>query len=271
MQIVIITLVVSFLIAFILGFLLGVFKRIFYVPTNPIQEKVRAVLPGANCGACGFPGCDGFAEAVASRAAPANGCAAGGAATARAVGEILGVDADAQARITLLACQGTCDNAQPRGVYDGVQTCAAAKLSANGTKLCMYGCIGFGDCIAACKFGALHMAAGGLPSVDYAVCTGCGACMNVCPQKLYALVPADRSGAFARCSNRSANKPAIVKNCKAGCIKCGKCERNCPQHAITITNGIPLVDYSTCTSCGVCIEGCPTHVLALIEQITRQP
>ncbi len=269
MYTILITLLISFVIAFILGFLLGFFKKMFYVPSDPTQDKIRAALPGANCGACGFPGCDGFAAAVAEGRAPVNGCAAGGSAAAKAIGDIMGVSADTEARVTLLACQGSKDHAQFRGIYTGVKTCAAAKQAANGTKLCMYGCIGYGDCAAACRFDALHLQENGLPQIDYTKCTGCGACMNVCPQRLYTLIPTNRKGAVALCSNRSTNKPSIIKNCKTGCIKCGKCEKNCPEHAIILTNGIPVVDYNKCTSCGVCVQGCPTHVFTLLQNITK--
>ncbi|AEE16288.1 RnfABCDGE type electron transport complex subunit B [Treponema brennaborense] len=268
MTTILITLGISFAIAFILGVLLGFFKKIFYVPVDPTIEKVRSALPGANCGACGYPGCDGFAAAVAAGNAPVDGCAAGGAATAEAVGNIMGVSASAVQQVALLACQGSKEHAQPRGTYNGVKTCRAAKLSINGTKMCSYGCIGFADCVAVCKFDALAMKDDGLPHVDYAKCTGCGMCVAECPQGLFAKVDSARKGAVARCSNRSTNKAPIIKQCKTGCIKCGKCERACPEHALVVTNGIPLVDYGKCTSCGECIKGCPTHVLELVENIT---
>lgn len=268
MNIILFTLAVSFIIAFILGFLLGFFKKVFHVPVDPTQELVRDALPGANCGACGFPGCDGFAAAVAAGRAPVNGCTAGGLKVAEAVGKIMGVSAAAEVKVSLLACQGSCEHALPRGIYTGVKTCAAAKLSANGTKLCMYGCIGFGDCVDVCKFDALSMGEDGLPHVNYANCTGCGACVTVCPQRLYTLVPVKRRGAVALCSNRTTNKAGILKSCKTGCIKCGKCERVCPENAIVVTNGIPVVDYEKCTSCGLCVKECPTHVLALTEELT---
>lgn len=267
MSTILITLAVSFCIAFILGVLLGFFKKVFYVPVDPTVEEIREVLPGANCGACGYPGCDGFAAAVARGEAPVDGCAAGGSSVAAAVGNVMGVTATAVPHVVLLACQGSREHAQNRGIYNGVKTCRAAKLSINGTKLCQYGCIGFGDCVAVCKFGALTMGAEGLPHVDYTKCTGCGMCVRECPQNLFSRLPANRTGAVARCSNRSTNKSPILKQCKTGCIKCGKCERSCPEHAITLTNGIPVIDYAKCTSCGECVSGCPTHVLELLEKV----
>lgn len=267
MTIIITTIIASFVIAMILGVLLGFFQKMFYVPVDEKTAKVRAVLPGANCGGCGFPGCDGFAAACAAGNAPVDGCAAGGPATAKAVGEVLGVSVSAEAYVSLLACQGSKTCAVQRGSYNGVKTCAAAKLAVNGTKMCSFGCIGFGDCVEVCKFGALSIGEDGLPHVDVAKCTGCGMCVKACPQHLFSKIPIARKGAVALCSNRSDNKPSIMKNCKVGCIKCGKCERSCPSKAIKLVNGIPVVDYSLCNSCKTCIDGCPTHVLKLVEDI----
>jgi len=268
MKTILLTLLVSALTAFILGVLLGFFKKIFYVPTDPTQDKIRECLPGANCGGCGYPGCDGFAAACARGEAPVNGCTAGGAAVAQKVGAVMGVAASTTRYVALLACRGCKDVAAPKGIYNGVHTCAAAKtLGINGTKMCAWGCVGFGDCVASCTFGALTMGEDGLPKFDYTKCTGCGACARACPQNLIARVDADRKGSVAQCSNRNPNKPVILKQCKNACIKCGKCEKNCPQGAIVVTNGIPVVDYSKCVSCGTCVAGCPTKVLELQQNI----
>lgn len=265
MTTVLLTLAVSAVLALILGFLLGFFKKIFYVPVDPTVEAIREVLPGANCGGCGFPGCDGFAAAVAKGEAPVDGCSAGGVNVAKAVGKVLGIEANAVANIALCACQGAKDVAATKGFYNGVQSCRAVKLSINGDKLCSFGCIGLGDCVSVCKFGALSIGENGLPVVDAEKCTGCGMCVKECPQKLFSKVPATRKGAVALCSNRNPLKAQIMKHCKKGCIKCGKCERGCPEKAITLENGIPVIDYTKCTSCGECVQGCPTKVLVLLE------
>jgi RnfABCDGE-type electron transport complex B subunit len=263
------TLLVSFILALLLGVLLGVFKKLFFVPVDERVENVRAVLPGSNCGGCGYAGCDAYAEAVVS-GAPTNACVAGGPSVAEAVAKALGTTAQAvEPKVVILACQGSKDHAQNKADYCGVETCAAAKIAVNGIKQCNYGCIGFGDCAKVCGFGALSMGGDGLPHVDYAKCVGCLSCVKACPQMLFATVNAKQTGSIALCSNRTTNKPSVLKGCKVGCIKCGKCETACPHGAIKVTNGIPLVDYNKCVSCGTCVAGCPTKVLKLSKDIMK--
>lgn len=265
MQIIITTLVVSLVLAATLGFLLGVFKKVFKVVVDPTETEVRAALPGVNCGGCGYPGCDGLAAAIARGEAPVNACTAGGPATAAAVGKVMGVDAKAVAKVAMLLCQGTKDLAPAKAKYNGIKTCTAAKLSINGLKLCDFGCIGFGDCAEVCPFDALHMREDGLPHVDYRKCTGCGRCVQACPQKIFTTVPSEGKGAVALCSNRNPRKAQVLKDCKIGCIKCGKCEKVCPKQCLKVTDGIPVIDYALCDSCGECVKNCPTKVLALLE------
>jgi Fe-S-cluster-containing hydrogenase component 2 len=187
---------------------------------------------------------------------------------AEAVAKAVGSAAQAvEQKVVVLACQGSHTHAQTKADYNGVQTCAAAKIAVNGTKICSFGCIGFGDCAKVCAFGALSMGSDGLPHVDYAKCIGCGACSKACPQALFALTSASQTGSIALCSNRTTNKPSVLKACKVGCIKCGKCETACPNGALKVTNGIPLVDYTKCVSCGTCVAGCPTKVLKLTKDV----
>lgn len=265
MNTVIATLVLSLIVALVLGFLLGVFKKMFYVDVDETEAKVRELLPGANCGGCGYPGCDGCAAAIARGEAPVNACTAGGPAVAKAVGKLMGVDVKAERKVAVLLCQGTRELAPAKASYNGVKTCKAVKLSINGLKLCDYGCIGFGDCERVCPFGAICVSEDGIPHVDYAKCTGCGRCVMECPQKVLSTIPAERKGSIALCSNRNPRKAQVAKDCKVGCFKCGKCEKVCPTGAIKVTDGIPLVDYAKCDSCGECVKNCPMKVLALVE------
>lgn len=265
MTIVLITALFALLLAFTVGLLLGFFKEVFAVEVDPLVAQVRDALPGANCGACGFPGCDGYAAAVAGRTTEINRCAPGGKAVTEALSKLMGVNASAEDVVAVLACQGSKEHAPLKGEYVGVKTCRAAKLSAGGTKLCAWGCLGYGDCVAVCQFDALHMGEDGLPHVDYDECTGCGKCIAECPQQILKKVPKNRIGSMVICSNRNPIKPMVKKTCAVGCIKCEICVKNCPEKCITMVNGIPEVDYSKCTSCGVCVEKCPTKVFKMLQ------
>lgn len=265
MNTILITLGVSFAIAFLLGLLLGVFKKIFAVPVNEKAAAIRACLPGANCGGCGFAGCDGYAAAVAAGKAEPTICSAGGPSVAEAVGKLLGLSVSAEKKAAVLCCRGTKDCAKPRGQYKGIESCAAAVQAINGTKLCSFGCAGFGDCVEVCKFGALAIGEDGLPHVDREKCTGCGACAKACPKHLFRIMSVNVKGPVALCQNRSDNKPSIMKNCKNGCIKCGKCEKVCSVAALKLVKGIPEIDYALCANCGECVKGCPTKVLGYVS------
>ncbi|MCX7774616.1 MAG: RnfABCDGE type electron transport complex subunit B [Rectinemataceae bacterium] len=262
---ILVTIGFSALLAFVIGIALAFFREKFKVERDPKIDEVRDALPGANCGGCGFPGCDGYAEAVATGRAPVNKCTAGGAATTEALGKIMGVSAVAEDKVAVLLCQGTHEKAVAKGEYVGIPTCRAAKLSTGSVKACAWGCQGYGDCVAVCKFDALAMGDDGLPHVNYDNCTGCGMCVEECPQKILTLVPRDRVGSIVLCSNRNTVKANVIKTCKVGCIKCELCVRSCPEKAITMVNGVPVTDYAKCTSCGICVEKCPTKCYKMLE------
>jgi Na+-translocating ferredoxin:NAD+ oxidoreductase RNF subunit RnfB len=266
MNIILITAIFAAALAFALGLALGFFREFFKVVEDPLKGLIREALPGANCGACGFPGCDGYAGAAAAGQAEPNRCTVGGKDVAEKVAALLGVSSGAVSPVvSVLACQGSRDHAPQKGDYRGLQTCRGAKLSTGGTKLCVWGCLGFGDCLKVCRFGALSMGEDGLPQVDYDRCTGCKVCAAECPQGLLRTVPKDRQGALALCSNRNPLRAMVKKTCKAGCIKCEVCVKNCPEKCVTMDRGVPVVDYAKCTSCGTCVSKCPAKALALIE------
>ena len=222
-------------------------------------------MSGANCGGCGYAGCDSFAEAVVKGEAPVNGCVAGGASCAEKIGSILGSSSgEVKPKIAFIACNGTKDCAQEKGIYVGVNTCKGSQLVSSGTKKCAFGCIGFGDCVSACPFDALTMGKNGLPVVNAEKCVGCGNCAKACPKGLFVLIEKDTKGAIAKCSCRSDNKPQIKKDCSAGCFKCGLCTKKCPEGAVILVNGLPVIDREKCTSCGECVKACPDKVLQLL-------
>ncbi len=259
------TIIVAAIIALLLGILLGLFKKIFHVDTDPKVQLVRDALSGANCGGCGLAGCDAFAAAVVKGDAPSNGCVAGGADCASKVAAILGqAGVEVKPKIAFLACAGNKECAADKAAYIGIKTCKAAQLTMNGTKKCAFGCIGLGDCVKVCPFGALSMGDDGLSKVNKDKCVGCGKCASACPKGLFHLINADTKGAIGLCSNKSDNKPQIRKDCTRGCFKCGMCARKCPEQAIDVSSGLPVIDYSKCTSCGTCVSACADKVLILL-------
>ena len=265
-MIILITALVAIAIAFVLGTALGFFRDFFAVPEDPTAAAISGVLPGANCGACGFPGCDNYAAAVAAGNAPSNACTVGGPSVAAQIAAITGVDGGAVVQtVQVLACQGSALHTPLKGTYTGIQTCRGAKL-AGGTKLCAWGCLGFGDCVKVCKFDSLKMTDLNLPKVDYVKCTGCGLCAAECPQGLFKSVAREQKGAMVLCSNKNPVKQMVAKTCKISCIKCGLCVKNCPEQCINLDTNIPVVDLSKCNSCGTCVEKCPTKVFKIIER-----
>jgi RnfABCDGE-type electron transport complex B subunit len=264
MNIVIITAIFAFVLAFILGLSLGFFKKFFSVKEDPLTSKIRGLLPGANCGACGFPGCDGYAAAIAEGRAGINSCTAGGKSVAEQLSDLVGGEADVKPQVAMLACRGTREKSKLKGEYTGVKSCRAAKVSTGSIKNCLWGCQGFGDCVSVCKFGALSMGEDDIPKIDKKKCSGCRACAKECPQHIIWSIPGEAGAARPLCSNRNANKAMVAKNCKAGCIKCEICVKNCPEGCIEMVNGIPVVDPEKCSQCGTCVSKCPVKVMSLI-------
>ena len=247
----------------IFGALLAVASKIFHVDVDPKQEQVRACLAGANCGGCGYPGCDGYAAAVAKGEAPTNKCVAGGEEAAKKIAEIMGVSADAaEKQMAFVPCSGCKDVAEVRFNYEGPQDCRAAMLfGGKSSKLCTYACIGFGNCVKACRFGAMHIE-NGVAKVDRSKCVGCGACAEVCPKSIITMIPEKQLSAVA-CSNKDKGAQ-VMKMCKVGCIGCGKCARECPAGAITLSDNLAHIDPAKCTQCGHCVEVCPRKIITML-------
>lgn len=244
----------------LIGILLGIAGKKFYVEVDEKEVQIREALPGNNCGGCGFPGCDGAAAAVAKGEAPVNVCPVGGAPVAAAIGAIMGQSVgDSVRKTAYVRCAGDCEKAKKDYVYTGVEDCQyAAFVPGGGPKSCNYGCLGFGSCVKACKFDAIHVEKG-VAVVDPEQCKACGACVKACPKNLIDLIPYDQSVVVA-CRSMDKGK-AVMTACEVGCIGCKKCEKNCPAGAITVKDQRAEIDYSKCTNCGLCAENCPRHCI----------
>ena len=237
------------------GGLLILGDRLFAVETDETVSKLTEALPGANCGACGYSGCEGYANAVAKGEAPTNKCKPGGDNASKKLAEIMGTEAlDAVREVAYVRCNGCEGAAEDRYEFIGTQSCAACERFYNGKKNCRFGCDGLGDCVAVCDNGAISII-NGVAVVDEEKCFGCGKCVSVCPNKLIVIRPAAQR-VDVRCS--SADGAKLTKEvCANGCVGCKLCEKKCPEGAIKVENNHATIDYGKCTSCGVCAEVCP--------------
>lgn len=245
----------------ILGLFLGVASEKFKVEVDEKEALVRAALPGNNCGACGFPGCDGCAKAIAKGEAPVNQCPVGGVACATKIAEIMGSDATIEGKEKMVAyvhCQGDCDKAKQVVKYSGINDCNDVSIAASGTeKACPYSCCGYGSCVKACQFDAIHVV-NGVAVVDKEKCTSCGACIKACPKNIIHLVPY-RKKHIVSCQNHLKGKQ-VKDACSIGCIACGICEKSCPFDAIHVIDGLAVMNEN-CKDCGICAQKCPTGAI----------
>jgi electron transport complex, RnfABCDGE type, B subunit len=245
------------------GLILAVASIVMAVPKDEKAEAIREMLPGANCGACGFSGCDGYAKAMSSGEAQPGLCTVGGVAVAKTISEYLGCGtADVQAKAALVHCLGSYDYTSDKTVYEGIETCAGAALVAGGTASCQYGCMGLGDCSKACPYGAISVC-NGVARVDTAHCKGCSLCVKACPKHLISLVPVKKQ-AVVRCSNCDKGA-ATNKVCKIGCIGCMKCEKTCTHDAVHVSDSRATVDPEKCVGCGECVAVCPRHCITMMD------
>lgn len=251
------------LLGLLVGILLSVSAKIFAVQKDEKEEQIRACLPGANCGACGFSGCDGYAKALAEgKAESVSLCAPGGSEVANALGALLGKTAEAgEEQVAVVACGGDCENAQTKIEYHGVQSCKLAVQLYDGQKVCVQGCLGYGDCVSACPYDAIFIC-NGVAKISPDKCKACRACIKVCPKGVISLMPKRKKSAVL-CKNTDKGADAR-KACKKACIGCGKCERSCPQGAIKVENFLARVDASKCNACGICAEGCPVKCISIM-------
>lgn len=238
---------------------LSMASKIFHVEVDPKVDEIRQVLPGANCGACGFPGCDGLADAIAKGKAPVNACSVGGNPVAEEVAEIMGVNpVEVVREVATVLCQGDCNKAKDKYVYNGIQDCRAQNILAGGSKACAYGCLGCGSCKEVCDFDAIEIV-DGLAIIDKEKCTACKKCIGVCPKGIIEMVPYEKE-VIVKCKSMDPGK-IVRANCSIGCIGCQICVRNCPEEAFIFENFLAKIDYEKCTNCGICVEKCPTKAI----------
>jgi len=254
--------------------LLYVISKKFEVYEDPRIAQVEEVLPAANCGGCGYPGCSGFANACVNAENLDNlNCPVGGAAVMLKVAQILGKEAKGkEPTVAVVRCNGNCSARPKLNQYDGATSCAIASLLYEGETGCSYGCLGFGDCVTACNFDAIHILSGtGLPEVAEDKCTSCGACVKACPKNIIELRrkgPKSRR-IFVSCMNKDKGGVAR-KACANACIGCGKCEKECAFEAITIENNLAYIDYTKCRVCRKCSAVCPTEAIHEINFPVRK-
>jgi Na+-translocating ferredoxin:NAD+ oxidoreductase RNF subunit RnfB len=243
-----------------LGIFLGIASIVFKVEVDEKEEAVLGVLPGNNCGGCGYPGCSGLAAAISKGEAPVNACPVGGEAVGIKVAEIMGVDAGETVRmVAFVRCSGDCDNTSTNYEYTGVEDCGMIKyVPDGGAKSCNYGCLGFGNCVRSCPFDAISVV-NGIASVDKEKCKACGKCVAACPKKLIELIPYN-SKVMVACSSKDKG-PVTIKACKAGCIGCGLCVKNCPNGAVEVTDFHAHIDQDKCVGCKICVEKCPKKII----------
>ncbi len=247
----------------------------FKVYEDPRIDEVEKILPGANCGGCGYAGCRSMAEnIVKSDTMEGFNCPVGGATIMSAVAEHLGRTVEeSEPMIAVVRCNGTCENRPRLNEYDGVKRCSVASALYAGETNCSYGCLGFGDCVEACKFDAIKInPETGIPEVDEDKCVACGACVAACPKSIIELRkkgPKDRR-VYVSCVNKDKGATAM-KACKVACIACKKCEKVCPFGAITVENNISYIDYNKCKLCRKCVAVCPTGAIRAVNFPPAKP
>lgn len=244
----------------LIGFFLCFSAEKFKVEVDPREEAIIGVLPGNNCGGCGYAGCSGLAAAIVKGEAPVNGCPVGGDAVGAKVGEIMGVAAETGAKkVAFVKCAGTCDKAGTKYNYNGVEDCSAmAFVPGGGPKGCNYGCMGFGSCVKACPFDAIHVV-DGIAVVDKEACKACGKCVAACPRHLIELTPYDAKH-IVQCSSKDKGKD-VMAVCSVGCIGCHLCEKQCEFDAVHVVDNVAYIDQEKCTKCGKCAEKCPKKII----------
>lgn len=253
-------------VGFVSAVILTLAAKFMAVPVDETAAKVREALPGANCGACGYAGCDDYAAALAAdpQGVAPNLCTPGGATVAAAIGALLGVDAKAAEPIVAsVMCSGLTDLTKKDMEYQGYKTCASVKQFFGGPNSCKYGCIGYGDCVAVCKYDAIDICSG-VALVNRDNCTGCGMCAKECPQRIIDMIPV-MSRVYVSCTSKDTGK-RTKDICEVGCIACKLCEKACKFDAVHVVDNIAKIDPVKCVNCGLCAKACPRDIIHVIPK-----
>ena len=273
MNVILIAVIVLAVLGFVLAGALYIMSKKFAVVEDPRIGQIAEVLPGANCGGCGFPGCGGMAAACVKAADAGSleglNCPVGGQATMEAIAGVLGMEVGASTpKLAVVRCNGTCANRPRTVVYDGVKSCRIANTTCMGETACAYGCLGCGDCVAACQFGAIKMnEETGIPEVDATKCTACGACAKACPRNIIEVraVSGDKKDAFVvECMNKDKGAQAM-KACNVSCIGCKKCETACGSDAVHVEGNLAYINPESCVLCGQCFDACPRGTIVTLS------
>ena len=259
---------VLLIIGIVFGIMLGYFSKVLAVHEDPRIVKIAELLPGANCGACGFTGCANLAENLVAGKASIEKCKQLENGSAKEISKILGIEIDSShfsKKVAVIRCQGNLDNATLQVNVKDVSSCKLATNLKIFSKACLYSCVGYGDCADICPSEAITMDKKGLPVVNHSLCTGCGLCVDSCPRNVIVLAPLEKQ-VMALCVNK--NKGKEVKDaCKTGCFTCMLCVKKCPKNAIQMEHNLPVIDRNLCDLCGICVEVCPMKTIKLINEI----
>lgn len=264
MEIIISSIIILVSLGILIALFLGISSKVFFVEVDERIQKVRELLPGNNCGGCGYAGCDSLAEAIVKNEVEVNACPVGGESVANLIANILNKKSIlSNKKVAVVHCNGSCKNVNKLYEYKGFRSCKLlANMQNGGDKVCRFACIGCGDCVKVCSFNAIHIV-DGVAVVDEEKCTNCQKCISTCPKnlidkKLYSIKTK------VLCSSKDEGK--IAKNvCNVSCIACKLCEKNCQSDAIKVINNVAVIDYSKCVDCGVCSEKCPRKCIIKAE------